>query len=145
MEINLNLGKDHLNWKKQFCVSLKTEHKESITALSEQVARLCVIATCLILGSELTGILKKEKKILKKNLRRGQGEGKGGSWTWRMQGSHAWVTAWNADGHQQAQGNAAGPVPDRPPLFRSGCKDFHVGLNFQNAGRLYGKKFVSLD
>lgn len=59
-----------------------------------------------------------------------------------MQGGHARVTAWNADGRWRDQGNAAGPVLVGPFLFRSGHKNFHVGLNFQDAGRLYGKKFV---
>lgn len=121
------MGKDHPNWKKHFCISLKMEHRESITALSKQVAQPCVITTCLILGVRINSYLKKKKR--EKKIGEGdKGEGKQGSWMQRMQGSHAWVTAWNADGCRRDQGNAAGTVSPGLASFRAGIKPPTQGL-----------------
>jgi len=57
----------------------------------------------------------------------------------RMQGSHAQVTAWNADGCQRDQGNAAGTVPLGLPSFRAGIKTPMQGLTFKT------QEEVSLD
>lgn len=103
MEIDSNLGKDHPNWKKQFCISLKTQYRESITDLSKQVAQPCVITTCLILVVRINCYLKKKKKVGEGD----KGEGKQGSWMWRMQGGRARVTAWNAGSHREGPRRAS--------------------------------------
>lgn len=138
------MGKDHPNWKKHFCISLKMEHRESITALSKQVAQPCVITTCLILGVRINSYLKK-KREREKNRRRGQGGGKTGQLDAEDAGQPCL-----GDG-LECRWLPAGPRECRrhcltgPCLFQSGHKTSHTGLNFQDAGRLYRKKSVSLD